>query len=174
VSITQEQADYSARLAQWTGEHWSAVRGFVLALVFRDDVADDLAQETFRRAMESADRYTETGRARSYLLKIADRLVIDHVRRGQRETTIDEASWSHVAVADVDSDPARRIAQREARQQLNEALATLSADQRRVLLLRYYSDMKFSEIAETMQCPLNTVLSHCRRGLLAMREKLIE
>ena len=53
-----------------------------------------------------------------------------------------------------------------------EALDQLSVPQRRVLLLRYYGDMSFEEIAATLECPLNTALSHCRRGLLALRRLL--
>jgi RNA polymerase sigma-70 factor (ECF subfamily) len=59
-------------------------------------------------------------------------------------------------------------------EQLAAAMEGLSPPQRRVLLLRYHGQMSFSEIAETINCPLNTALSHCRRGLLALRELLVE
>jgi len=53
-------------------------------------------------------------------------------------------------------------------------LASLSPPQRRALLLRYYGDLSFAEIAAIMGCPLGTALSHCRRGLLKLRELLVE
>lgn len=62
----------------------------------------------------------------------------------------------------------------EARHQLDAAMELLTAAQRRVLLLRYYGDLSFAEIAETMDCPLSTALSHCRRGLLALRQIISE
>ncbi len=48
-------------------------------------------------------------------------------------------------------------------------MEALTPPQRRVLLLRYYGDLSFSEIAEIVGCPLSTALSHCRRGLLTLR-----
>jgi DNA-directed RNA polymerase specialized sigma24 family protein len=40
--------------------------------------------------------------------------------------------------------------------------------------LRYYGDLPFTEIAAMMGCPVNTALSHCHRGLLALRRLLVE
>jgi len=71
-------------------------------------------------------------------------------------------------------DPGAGLLRQESVRQLNVALESLSDGQRRVLLLRYYGDMPFQEIARTTGQRLNTVLSHCRRGLLALRELLIE
>jgi RNA polymerase sigma factor (sigma-70 family) len=68
--------------------------------------------------------------------------------------------------------PAESLAAREIREQLSAALGELSEPQRRVLLLRFYGDLTFEEIAEALDCPLGTALSHCRRGLLALRKLL--
>jgi RNA polymerase sigma-70 factor (ECF subfamily) len=57
---------------------------------------------------------------------------------------------------------------------LHAALDRLAPMQQRVLLLRYYSQLDFQEIADTLQMPLNTALSHCRRGLEALRRLLVE
>jgi DNA-directed RNA polymerase specialized sigma24 family protein len=43
-----------------------------------------------------------------------------------------------------------------------------------VLLLRYYGQFSFAEIAEMTGWPMNTALSHCRRGLEALRKLLVE
>ena len=50
-------------LSRWVGEHGGAVRAFLLGLVRRPDVADDLLQEVFRRAWQARHRYQEQGRA---------------------------------------------------------------------------------------------------------------
>jgi DNA-directed RNA polymerase specialized sigma24 family protein len=42
------------------------------------------------------------------------------------------------------------------------------------LLLRYYGELSFAEIGRMLGCPVSTALSHCRRGLLALRETLLE
>ena len=57
---------------------------------------------------------------------------------------------------------------------LHAALDRLAPMQQQVLLLRYYGQMDFQEIADTLQTPLNTALSHCRRGLETLRRLLVE
>ena len=57
---------------------------------------------------------------------------------------------------------------------LTAVLNRLSSMQRRVLLLRYYGQFSFADIAATIDCPLNTTLSHCRRGLETLRKLLVE
>ena len=60
----------------------------------------------------------------------------------------------------------------ETNQELTAALDQLSLNQRRVVLLRYFGDLSFEQIAAELECPLGTALSHCRRGLAAMRKLL--
>lgn len=162
------------RLALWVREHAGAVRGFLLSLVRRADVADDLCQEVFRRAWQAKDRYVEKNAARAYLLRIADRLVCDLGRKTRHEVQLDDEGWRQVEPAGAESGPADLLSHGEARQELAAALECLSPVQRRVLLLRYYGNLSFQEIAQSLDCPLATALSHARRGLLALRKLLVE
>ena len=81
------------RLAEWVRLHGEAVRGFILALVRRPDVADDLEQEVFCRAWEARGSYVEQGKSRAYLLKIADHLVCDRSRCPVLEKTLSDQQW---------------------------------------------------------------------------------
>src|SRR5688572_10589588 len=120
------------RLARWVAEHSRAVRGFLLALVRRAEVADDLLQETFRRAWHARERYAADGRERSYLLRIADRLVVDHARRRQRqEVTLDDEAWRVAEPASRDAGAEQFAALAETRRLLEGALEALSEPQRR-------------------------------------------
>ena len=166
--------DDQQRFADWSGEHAAAVRGYLLAMVRRGDVADDLVQEVFFRAWRARRRYREQQKVRAYLLRIADRLVWDRVRKAGREVTLDEESWRRIEPAGSDHDPLEAMTRAEAARQLTAALDALSPPQRRVLLLRYYGQLSFSEIAEIVDCPLNTALSHCHRGLQTLRKLLVE
>jgi RNA polymerase sigma-70 factor, ECF subfamily len=162
------------RVTGWFHQHGPAVRGYVLAMVRRADVADDVLQETFRKAWEARSRYREEGAARTYLLRIADRLLVDRARRSRRETTVEATVWEQCESGSEADDPARTAEQSEQRRRLAEALAELTPPQQRVLLLRYYGEMSFAEIAETLGCPLSTALSHARRGLNALRQRITE
>jgi RNA polymerase sigma-70 factor (ECF subfamily) len=157
-------------IAHWVRDHARAVRGYLLGMVRRPDVADDLLQETFQRAWQARDRYRDQGHERAFLIKIADRLVIDRSRRLGQEINIDEATWHEIEPAAPTELPLDQIASGETSDELSAALGQLTQGQRRVLLLRYFSDMTFEEIAGTLSCPLSTALSHCRRGLAAMRK----
>src|SRR5262245_59319250 len=97
------------RIARWVREHSRAVRGYLLGMVRRPDVADDLLQEVFQRAWQARDRYRDEGHERAYLLRIADRLVVDRSRRlaprnTGREINVDDETWHEV------EPPARTIA----------------------------------------------------------------
>src|SRR5262245_18965361 len=161
------------RIARWVRDHARAVRGYVLGFVRRTDVADDLVQDVFQRAWLARDRYRDEGHERAFLLKIADRLVIDHSRRLGREVNVDEATWSELEPAASDEMPADALSRLQTNEELTCLLDQLTIAQRRVLLLRFFGNMTFEEIAAALDCPLNTALSHCRRGLAALRKLLI-
>lgn len=162
------------RIARWFREHGRSVRGYLLGMVRRPDVADDLLQEVFQRAWKARDRYRDEGHERAYLLRIADRLVVDRSRRLGLELTVDEAVWREVEPAADEALPLDGLASAETSQQLAAALERLTPAQRRVLLLRFFGDLTFEEIAQQLGCPLGTALSHCRRGLIALRRLITE
>jgi len=162
------------RWADWHLQHGRAVRGYLLALVRPPDLADDLVQEVFSRAWQARQRYREEGNARAYLLRIADRLACDHGRKSGREVHLSEEGWQQMEPACRAPQAGETLLRQEAVQALTAALESLSPAQRRVLLMRYYGELPFAEIARIMECPLGTVLSHAHRGLLALRKLLVK
>jgi RNA polymerase sigma-70 factor, ECF subfamily len=172
VSVSKPSDD--ARIAEWDRVHGPPVRAFLLARVRRADVADDLKQEVFCRAWKARDNYREQGTSLAYLLKIADRLACDWGRRTGPARNLDDEAWKrHEPVCSAPGPPDEATGGERTRQ-LAEALGHLSEVQQRVLLLRYYGQMTFAEIAEATGCPLNTALSHCHRGLEALRRILVD
>lgn len=166
--------DDASLWSDWNRAHAPAVRGYLLALVRRPDLADDLVQEVFCRAWQARGRYREEGNVRAYLLRIADRLACDRARRSGREVNVSEEDWRRLEPAQDGRAPDDAAAQREVLEQLAAALDSLSPVQRRVLLLRYFGQVRFSEIADMVGCPLSTALSHAHRGLLALRRLLVK
>ncbi len=174
MTALDHQTGDQQRFADWIHEHGRAVRGFLLARVRRPDVADDLSQEVFQRAWQARHRYREQGQARAYLLQIADRLVADHHRREKRQTNLDASGWQRHEPLSQAAEPSQAAAVAEEVGRLAAVLDELSPVQQRVLLLRYYGQMTFAEIARSIGCPLNTTLSHCHRGLEMLRKLLVE
>src|SRR5258708_36281367 len=110
------------RIARWVREHARAVRGYLLGMVRRADVADDLVQEVFQRAWQARDRYRDEGHERAYLLRIADRLVIDRSRRHKLEVNVDEATWREVEPATQAPMPPDELSRGETSDELTTAL----------------------------------------------------
>lgn len=162
------------RVSRWVRQHGRVVRGYLLANVGREDVADDILQEVFRKAWQAREQYQEQGYEKAYLLRIADRLVVDWSRRSGLLQNVDEETWEVITPASPDVGAMAELELDEHRQHLSAALDRLTPPQKRVLMLRYFGELEFSEIARTLDCPLGTVLSHCRRGLLQLRRILVE
>jgi len=160
-------------LTLWIRDHSDAVRGFLFARLRNRDLADELAQDVFVRAWKASSRYSEVGKERSYLIRIADRLALDRARRAGREVHLDAQQWRAVEPADPGADPSSVFARGEMEQQLAAAMELLTESQRRTLLLRFFGDLGFAEIAAITGAPVSTVLSHCRRGLEALRRTLV-
>ena len=161
-------------LSRWVRDHGGAVVGFLSACLRDRDQAEDLAQDVFCRAWEARDRYLEQGKERAYLLRIADRLAKDRRRRSRREIDLNSSLGRVLAPSSDDSAPDQRLARDERKAELAAALEELTEPQRRTLLLRFFGELSFAEIAETLDCQLNIVLSHCHRGLAALRRRLVE
>lgn len=158
------------QIAQWAALYGAAVRGYILSMVRKPELADDLSQEVFLRAWKSFDQYTEQGEAKAFLMKIAYRTVCNSRRKTVWEVSVDDETWSGIEPADVSKTPEQSARQKELGGELSRILDKLSESEKRVLTLRYYGEMKFNEIADLMELPLNTVLSHAHRGLAKMRD----
>jgi len=162
------------RINRWVHEYGQAVRGYIGVMVRDPHRADDVWQEVFGHAWKARQAYQENGHAKAYLFRIADHLVCDLARKKRMEVNLDDTSWQQCEPVAVTESPGTALQRAETRRRLMQAMDELTPAQRRVLLLRYFGQLGFQEIADIMHCPLGTVLSHCRRGLIALRGILVE
>ena len=141
------------------------------------DVADDIFQETFIKAVRVIDegRYADNGKFLSWVLRIAHNQVIDHFRAGRAAATVGESSAGYNILGTM------RFAERtveesiEAEQTSAEVRALveeLPDEQREVVMLRYYSGLSFKEIAEQTGVSINTALGRMRYALITMRKMI--
>ncbi|MDQ3406213.1 MAG: sigma-70 family RNA polymerase sigma factor, partial [Actinomycetota bacterium] len=123
--------------------------------------ADDLTQETFLRSLRSLPSFEGRSSARTWLLSIARRAAIDHLRaqRVQPALVFDEPS-------DV-ADPGAGFEEIVA---VNLMLAALPTDRREALLLTQVLGLSYAEAATICDCPVGTIRSRVARG----REDLIQ
>jgi RNA polymerase sigma-70 factor (sigma-E family) len=141
-----------------------------LARLFTDDrnAAEDLVQEAFIRLHRAAHRVQDPRKAAPYLRSIVINLARDHNRRGLMSLRHQEA----VPAPGEPDVPDDVLAMDEERRVLLDQIRSLSPRQRDCILLRYYLDLSEIEIAETLGISKNSVKTHCRRAMDALRHRV--
>jgi RNA polymerase sigma factor (sigma-70 family) len=152
--------------------HYDAVFSYVGRRVGQE-IADELAAETFLVAFRARQRYDAARPiARPWLLGIATNLLRHHhrteVRRFRAYARLERPGPS---AGDFDRADARLDAAR-ARPYLLRALADLSREERDAVLLLAWADLSYDEIAHALGIPIGTVRSRLHRARVRMRELL--
>lgn len=102
-----------------------------------------------------------------WLRRVTTNLAIDRLRRDHKHVTLPLDDDPAIADEPQESDPLLQ-------QRLRTLVAALPAGARAVVILRYQEDMDPTEIAETLEMSINTVKSHLRRSMAALREGLTD
>lgn len=159
--------------------HKSSLYSNILALVHNHELAEDIFQDTFVKAIVTIQqgRYVETGRFLGWLLRIARNLIIDYFRREKNENTFsaDNADYDILNDARLSDASIEDVMTKE--QLLNDIVALvdyLPNVQREVLQMRIFEDMSFKEIADKTGVSINTSLGRMRYALLNMRRLATE
>ncbi len=151
-------------------------RVFMVAyhILRNNEEALDVAQETFLRAWKNLVRFDGSASLRSWLSRIATNASIDVVRRRQAHPqtefeavpmAIDAASRT---TPGQPAPPGDSLDRAEMRARFEQALGTLSAEHRAVILLKEIEDLSYQEIADSVGCSIGTVMSR----LFYARKKL--
>ena len=160
----QRQA-FNTLVWRWQG------RLYRFALRYSGDCeeARDLCQQSFVRAYSQLHRLRDPERFSTWLYQIAANLCRDHLRRRAKHVSLDayeEASGNPHPLLCQGGD----MREGELRDLLNRALQTLPEEQREVVVLKEYEGLKFREIADVLDVPINTVKSRLYYGLKALRK----
>lgn len=148
--------------------------GFMCKFTGSHEDAQDLTQEVFVRVVRTIGDYQDTDRFESWLFRIAANLARDRLRKlrstPQLETWTESGEMTGpLTAAPVDDRGTSGMERDEAAGRVQECLSRLPEAEREVVLLRFYSDLGFAEIAELMGTPLGTALARAHRGLGKMR-----
>lgn len=144
---------------------------YLQRLTASNHLAEELHQQTWLSVLDHLDRFdpaSSSGGFKAWLFRIATNKANDLWRSRGREknakeglTLIREEEAPHAGA---------RIENSEQVNKLLAAIQQLPEAQREVLLLRYYSDLKFSEIADMLGCPLNTALGRMHKAMLKLKQ----
>lgn len=128
----------------------------------RDEhLAEDFTQETLLRLYRRAWDYLPTGRFRGYLFRIAQNLLIDHMRRAGHKAAQKSLPIPEGVVEDRQS-PLERVADAEQRSLLEALLCELPHEQRVAVTLHHLRQMAISEVAKEMSATVPTTKGRLR------------
>ncbi|MQS38289.1 sigma-70 family RNA polymerase sigma factor [Streptomyces katsurahamanus] len=137
------------------------VRRFVAHLTADIRCAEDLTQETYLRALPGLSRFAGRSCARSWLLTIARRVVVDRYRRAAARPRIaDTADWLGAA----DRAIPRHLPGFEESVAFSDALRALEQGRRQAFLLTCVLGLSYAEAADALDCPVGTIRSRVARA----------
>lgn len=165
-------------ISQLIERHSRRVREYIRMMVKDNDVADDIFQETFIKAVRVIDegRYTDNGKFLSWILRIAHNQVIDHFRARKQQKQVTEADAGYNVLGTLrfaDGTVEDEMVSAQISEDVRRLVELLPDEQREVVMLRYYSGLSFKEIAEHTDVSINTALGRMRYALINLR-KLIK
>ncbi len=159
--------------------HSQRVRSYIGMMVKDDDVADDIFQETFIKAVKVIDegRYTDSGKFLSWVLRIAHNRVLDYFRREKSSRQLNESEAGYDVLGTLrfaEPNAEDRLVHSEIENSVRQLIDLLPEEQQEVVRLRYYSKLSFAEIAEQTEVSINTALGRMRYALINLRRMIQE
>jgi RNA polymerase sigma-70 factor (ECF subfamily) len=148
--------------------YYRRVFAFVHRLIRRPDLVDEAVSDTLHAVWRQAGSFDGRSRLSSWIFGIAYRRALKTLERDGRRRRGERDLAVVAEAADPAPGPESHAAAREARDELERALAALPAEQRAVVELTFVAGCSYAEIGEILGCPVNTVktrMFHARRRL---------
>lgn len=148
----------------------------IFLIVKDQEIAEDLLQDVFVKVVNTinSDKYNEEGKFQPWVMRIAHNLAIDYFRKAKRYPTILMEDGSNIFNSLKFSE--ETIEDRKVRDEgidlVKRLIEELPETQKEVLIMRYYVDMSFQEIADQTGVSINTALGRMRYALIHLRKKM--
>ena len=138
------------------------IYSYIYYIVKDRELTEDIFQETFVKVITTIKqgRYVETGKFPSWISRIAHNLIIDYYRQ--------EKSENHLSNDEGTIEDS--LVQTQIQADIRKLVAALPDNQKEVLIMRYYKNMSFKEIADATNVSINTALGRMRYAILNMRK----
>jgi RNA polymerase sigma-70 factor (ECF subfamily) len=158
------------------------VFSLILRMVRDRQLAEDLSQETFIKALNAIGSYRPEFKFSSWIFKIANNAAIDHLRRREVDTlsldgapnatSQDDIEATALQVGDKGETPLAELEARELGTAIERAIGQLRPEYRSCILLRHVEGLAYEEIAQLLDLPLGTVKTYIHRARHELRGML--
>ncbi len=140
-------------------------------------LAEDIFQDLFIKIIETfrAGKYKDENKFAQWAMRIGHNLCVDHFRRIKNKPVIKTSEGTDIFDVLNFAEPSveDRIIKTQSSERIMKLVCQLPEDQREIIILRHFADLKFREISNILDCSVNTALGRMRYALLNLR-KLIE
>lgn len=159
--------------------HSRRVRDYIHMMVKDRDAAEDIFQETFVKAVRVIDegRYADNGKFLSWVLRIAHNQVIDYFRARRQDRSVNETEAGYDVLGSLrlsEGTVEDALVSEQIARDIRALVELLPAEQREVVMMRYFSNLSFKEIAEQTDVSINTALGRMRYALINLRRMIRE
>lgn len=155
--------------AEFIRAHQGSLYAYMLRMSGRPEVAEDIVQDAFVRALTNLHRFDFKFRFSTWLFTIAKRLYVNACQKHKPSYDSDVVSDQHGKFDAPESSTIDSEVTSNAKLAIEWALAQLSDEQREIVVLFHQLDWPISQIAEHMEMPEGTIKSHLHRGRQRMR-----
>ena len=154
--------------------HQDRLFNYIFFLVRSREVAEDIFQETFVKAITTLQqgRYQNDGKFSAWITRIAHNLVIDQFRVERNENTVSNDEMEYDILNDAklsEGNIENRMVNEQVLKDVRALIDELPDCQREVVFMRYYQDLSFKDIADMTGVSINTALGRMRYAVLNMR-----
>lgn len=143
------------------------IRGFI----HDKDGAEEIVQKTFIKVYTYKYKYKPTNQFSTWIYTIAKNLSLNEIKRtgkfvssNEDDDPLETISDNNSSIAIIEKEDYNRI--------LINAIETIKPKYKEVIVLRYLEGFSYKEISEITSTRINTLKSHCKRGLQQIKEKL--
>lgn len=158
--------------------HKNGIYAYIYSFIKEEYATDDIFQETFIKVINCIRKgeYTESGKFKYWVIRIARNLVIDYMRLKKSNNLLsaeDECKpLNDIKLCDGNIEDV--IMADQTNKDLRTLIAMLPPSQREIIILRFYEDLSFKEIAEVTGVSINTSLGRMRYALINLRKIIQE
>ena len=145
---------------------------FAMQLLGNQSEAEDVVQSSMEKALSHPKAPKGGVELQKWLYRVVRNAAIDRLRQQSREESIDESVAQGICRQKSSSTVEQQLEAEQVRLGLKEALKTLAAHHRELVVLRDYHGYSYDDIAEILSIPKGTVMSRLHRARLALRAAL--
>lgn len=148
---------------------------YIYFLVRDEDLADDIFQETFVKAiiMMQQKRYVFSGKFSSWIMRIAHNHIVDMFRQEKKDfvSILDPAEQGRIYDRNLLEDNVEScLISEQTQAEVRRMVELLPQNQKEIVYMRFYQEMSFREIADILNISINTALGRMRYALINLRK----